>query len=336
MPTTIMPRLGSILILSMLSLVACDAMQVPEGPDALPQAIDFRTGPEGPWPPPGGGLNTAWLGDTPLMRILPPGYLHILRGLDVRATQIQVQIAGQYHTVTSVSAVEGTLILETAVGTHKGAELVGSRWWLDQGHTEYITITEVAEGGQAPGYQLAYKAKDGEGMGTVPICEPDIDGDHWAYLVGDVYVDVDDATITQDTGALLVACSSGALGKAITWGFAPWVHDDEPLPGVGEPPPLDLPLYQTGVRTVRADYCGDGEAHTEDGTRIQVRNDLIGLAFDSSQQSTEAVFGPDGALCLSSPRDPGAVVDCALPTCPPFAWTLMTAHYHAWTKLAPP
>ena len=160
-----------------------------------------------------------------------------------------------------------------------------------------------------------------EGPQLWPICEVDIDGHQRAYLVEDVFVDVEDASITRDEGPILVACTSGALGKAITWGFSPWYARSG-----------DLSLYQTGVRTVRADYCGDGNAHTEEGTPIQVSNTLAGLEFYDADEETEAIFGPNGAICLSEPRVDQPLVGCSLPSC---GDDEPTEGYQAWTKLAP-
>lgn len=314
-----------------LGLAACDAPLDPEplSRDMRGAELDEATpaqGPDGPWPPAGGTLNTASLGVTPLMRLLPPDLdrEESAEKDDGVISLIEVFDGDQYLPVTAVAVPQGTLVLHTAEGSFEGSETIGSRWWLDEEQTHYVTITDVSEGGMALGYQLEHHvATDGR---VQLICAPDIDGDHWAYLVEDVRVNVSNGTISPDDGPLLVACASGALGKAITWGFTPWSE------GTTEP----LLLYQTGVRTVMADYCGDGSSYTEDGTLIQVNNALAAQQFVSSKANTEAVFGPDGALCLSSPRVPDRPMECTLSPChgAPYGW--VTADYHTWTKLAPP
>jgi hypothetical protein len=67
------------------------------------------------------------------------------------------------------------------------------------------------------------------------------------------------------------------------------------------------PLYDTCVRMVRADYCGDGRSFTRDGTVIGYR-DSAGLATLTAEDiateslAFEAVWGPGGAICLARPR----------------------------------
>lgn len=300
------------------------------------------------WPPPGGTFNTACLGVTPLMRVLTPSYTSppgFVGGpyddLDVQVTEIEADTGPALTPITSVTVTDGMLALQAEGLVFDGAEVVGSRWWLDAEHTAYITITEYSSLDRlfpstpstlSPGYQLEYRVVgDLEGQ---PICPVAPDGSHWAYLVGDVFVDVDDGTIDADPGAMLVACTTGALGKAITWGFAPWVLPPDPDTSIDlTTASPNLPLYQTGVRVVRADYCGDGESHTVDGVEIQVHNELVGQTFDYPQGIDEGLFGPDGALCVDHQRTPNApplacvgpcvdIIDAQGPT------------FQTWTKLA--
>jgi hypothetical protein len=308
-----------------LVLLACDP--APDDEDlAFREVVPVEGMGFGAWPPPGGTFNTASLGVTPLMRILPPAYDFDgpIKADDGVISLIEVLDGGDYVPVTGVSVPGGRLVLETARGPFEGAAVEGSRWWLDAAKTQHIVITEVSLAGTALGYQLEHRVVGKPE--AQPVCAPDIDGDHWAYLVEDVLVDVTDGSVERDDGPLLVACASGALGKAITWGFSPWQDK------LVDP----LLLYQTGVRTVMADYCGNGSSYTEDGILIQVSNDAAGQRFSAPSASTEAVFGPDGALCLTTPRKPGLPTDCALAPCTDKLEGLMAASYHTWTKLAAP
>nr|MCH9682290.1 hypothetical protein [Deltaproteobacteria bacterium] len=98
-------------------------------------------------------------------------------------------------------------------------------------------------------------------------------------------------------------------------------------------------LWETGVRAIRADYCGNGIAYTQTGTPIHLSNPSAGLSFLASAGATEAVFGPDGALCLTSPRVIASPMDlpCALSKCDDVggAPALITTPYHTWTKIQP-
>lgn len=72
------------------------------------------------------------------------------------------------------------------------------------------------------------------------------------------------------------------------------------------------PPQRTAVlKMLTADYCGNGKAYTADGTPLRYKDarDWYTFAddpFDPGNPSTyrkiEAVWGPDGALCLNDPR----------------------------------
>lgn len=322
--------LGSILGLALAaSSSACDSPVETGTPvsRAIPWHDPGDPPPVGTWPPSGGTLNTASLGDVPLMRVVLPGYPQGSRRPDDAYVE-QIEVLGQWKSISASTATAplGELVVEADGIEYGGADLVGSRWWLDPQQTRFILIAEHAEAQGRHGYQLEYHTTDPSDPGS-PICEPDHDGDHWAYVVGDVLVDVQEASITADARSLLVACASGALGKALSWGFTPWKDEAD----------QDLALYQAGVRTVMADYCGTGTSFTEDGTLVQVSNAAAGQTFLTPEAGTEAVFGPGGALCLTSPRVIGPGAQCTIPTCgsdEEVALLVQGGSALAWTKLA--
>jgi hypothetical protein len=93
----------------------------------------------------------------------------------------------------------------------------------------------------------------------------------------------------QPEFAYSFACEHGALAKCVTWGYAPAV--------------VGADAHQSCTRMVRADYCGNGESHTADGTLIDVFDTLDVQHSDASVElEFEAGWGPDGALCVSRPR----------------------------------
>lgn len=90
------------------------------------------------------------------------------------------------------------------------------------------------------------------------------------------------------------ACTSGVLAKCVRWGYKPW--RDQPHR------PLRI-LHQTCTRMARADYCGDGRSHTQDGTAINVF-DVFGVQQYERvpDMQFEAAWGPDGAIALARGR----------------------------------
>jgi hypothetical protein len=60
---------------------------------------------------------------------------------------------------------------------------------------------------------------------------------------------------------------------------------------------------------LRADYCGDGISHTEDGVMINVY-DGLGIRVDSMDWQIEAEWSDDGAVCAARER-----LDLLTPSC---------------------
>jgi hypothetical protein len=95
------------------------------------------------------------------------------------------------------------------------------------------------------------------------------------------------------------------------------------------PPKRTSLLQRTAMlKAITADYCGDGTAWTADGTPLQWTDSNLWfpdprLDLTSAEELglIEAVWGPDGAMCLNNPRRqtkvPGLVyVDPVAPTPP--------------------
>jgi hypothetical protein len=59
--------------------------------------------------------------------------------------------------------------------------------------------------------------------------------------------------------------------------------------------------HQACTRMVRADYCGDGTAHTLNGRAINLY-DGLGVQVDTLNWSFEAEWTPDGARCIVNRR----------------------------------
>ncbi len=99
-----------------------------------------------------------------------------------------------------------------------------------------------------------------------------------------------------DDGSITFACTNGALGKCVRWGYKPWkTHNGQSLRN----------YHQACTRMVRADYCGQGIGHTKDGTSIDVYDRLgIQQRTDNSGMVFEAAWTPKGAIYLNRTRFP--------------------------------
>ena len=95
-------------------------------------------------------------------------------------------------------------------------------------------------------------------------------------------------------------------------------------------PPRNTSLRQRTamLKAITADYCGDGTAWTADGTPLQWTDSNLwfpkaNLNLEELEQAglIEAVWGPDGAMCLNHPRRqtkvPGLVYVPPPPAVPP-------------------
>lgn len=137
-------------------------------------------------------------------------------------------------------------------------------------------------------YAVSVK-KDGA---WVPYCMPDIEGRQAAIPVQGAW----DAALGQlHTGkdTFTFACTSGAIGKCIRFGYRPWKGARA------------ADLHAACTRMVRADYCGDGRPHTVDGTLIDIY-DVDGIQKEEPTPGTleqfEAGWSKDGATFLNLPR----------------------------------
>ena len=64
-----------------------------------------------------------------------------------------------------------------------------------------------------------------------------------------------------DPGIFELACTSGALGKCVRFGYRPWAFAQG----------SELrEFYNACIRMVLADYCGNGTATTKDGQSIDM------------------------------------------------------------------
>jgi hypothetical protein len=140
-----------------------------------------------------------------------------------------------------------------------------------------------------------YRVSIQVGDGWQPYCLPDVTGlsaaipaqGSWGW---------DGVRKEAPPGAFTFACTNGAIGKCMRWGYKPW----KSAGGIS----LDQ-HHGACVRMVRADYCGDGRSHTVNGTPIDVY-DRLGIqkpeASASESEELEAAWGPDGATYLRVPQ----------------------------------
>jgi hypothetical protein len=112
---------------------------------------------------------------------------------------------------------------------------------------------------------------------------------------------------TWTAGGYTVSCPAGVLAKCVrSWGYKPW----KTLVSANHGRVSLLPLHLACVRAARADYCGDGNSHTRNGTLVDIADRYgFNVREDIAGFRDESAFGTGGALWVDAPRWPTATPD---------------------------
>lgn len=216
----------------------------------------------------------------------------------------------------STMHVEGTrIVVRDDTGEHTGDALEGAE--LALGELGTLRIERLARDPDArfPDevwlMQATLRAPGTEDF--VNVCASAPGGDS-RMVIYSGYLDPQ-LRYVADAARFSLSCVSGVEAKCLRWGYLPWGR--APQGGASL-----APYFQTCVRTARADYCGDDQATTRDGTAIDLYDtvgvqqrtpDLAGFEF-------EAGWAPDGAVCVHHARIPENLALDELPArCPRLA-----------------
>ncbi len=291
---------------------------------------------------PGGGggiwLNTSSIGSKTFSEFDISGQLHD----GVRLTGALIKRPNnQWATVTSGEVVDGQLRAKVGNTVYTGAALIGSRWKIEipeydydyddeDGHHDDNNVRNV-ELWISAYTQVAtneglytFQTLDENGQPTY-ICDADASGSHAAIPVRNISVDRDTGDLSARNSTAYLACTSGAIGKAITWGYKPWQRS--------------LNDFEVATRMVRADYCFDGNSWTTEGTALQVRDSYNINDFAIDTEPTEVVWTTSGVACMTQPRNAtytAPQVTCggqALPVCPESLTLATYPNSLFWTKV---
>lgn len=206
--------------------------------------------------------------------------------------------------------VEGTeIVVRTADGTRvPRADLVGAvlAVSVDGGPPQQVRVDAIeADPRDATGEVLLYTltAEDAAGVRR-DVCPPDPAGLRRGFpLAGGWSITGEHL---RDPAIVELTCTSGAVGKCVRMGYHPWKGETERA------------RHQACTRMLRADYCGDGESHTREGTLINAY-DPVGIQIDEPAEGLvfEAAWGPDGAVCVHHARvDAVSSLDDVVRRCP--------------------
>jgi hypothetical protein len=139
-----------------------------------------------------------------------------------------------------------------------------------------------------------------------PFCRPDRAGKNRAIPLQGSWDAARNHVASDDV--ITFACTSGALGKCVLFGYKPW----KTLRSVSL-----ADYYRACAHVVIADYCGDGRAHTREGTLIDVYDRLgIQKREPAPDMVFEAAWSPAGAVYINKPRYSGERLEELVQQCP--------------------
>ncbi len=314
-----------ILALITLSLNVGAGCDVEVDQDGVEGVINGRSGSGGYG---GVWLNTSAIGSQPFSEMDLTGALH--DGVQVTG----VQVKGPNNTwikADKTEVVDGTLRIKVGKTVYAGAQLVGARWQVNLVNDEgvatprqlWISAVDVISAKEA---RYTFQTHDDDGQ-VMHLCDTDVQGSHGAAVIKDVTIDPFTADMAPRKETAYFACTSGAVGKAVTWGYRPWERS--------------LAEFATAVRMVRADYCFDGMSWTQSGTALQLKDRWNINTFVSAAAPTEVVWTKTGIACLTQPRAltySAEQITCngkAIPSCPAKLTMTTYADTQFWTKLPP-
>jgi hypothetical protein len=114
----------------------------------------------------------------------------------------------------------------------------------------------------------------------------------------------------DDPTMFTFACRTAVLAKCVAMGYKPWESVTECDEGSCTERSLRH-FHQACTRMMRADYCGDGMPHTQNGRTINVWDNFAIQERESvhgTHWKREAEWEPTGAMCIKNFRwDPGHV-----------------------------
>lgn len=249
---------------------------------------------------------------------LPIAELHIAPGentgeISRLASQVVGFIGPDGSSEYLLSVENGQFVAVRGAETLTGQALLGARILVANHNDDSMTELQFNRHETAPTwtqpttlidrYAFSFYAPD---QGTLePIClaaDGDIESPYaWAVAVsGERYERQTNEVLETDSDALgwfSIACSGSALFKMKHMGYE--ARPADPLTNTTTPT-----QRQATLKMLTADYCsGASEEFTRDGTPLHWQNSA-GWSQNDSQYggSLEAYWGPEGALCLDTPR----------------------------------
>ena len=202
------------------------------------------------------------------------------------------------HWVLEAVEIDGGLV-------SAGAALIGMEMdgRLTDGSIQRVRVSDFSDT-TVPGmelYKVVFVATGGS------ICGDKDGSPIWASILPERFDMSTGAQVSDEPNEYTFTCRFGALQKCQEYGYPKDKKAKERKNGVDKVRRFN-DYHASCVRMVRADYCGDGVAHTYDGTEIDIydhlwNNNAIATSTDGSDGFyLEAEWDDDGAHCINKTR----------------------------------
>jgi hypothetical protein len=223
----------------------------------------------------------------------------LINGEQVNGTTLQSAVAPNGDEIALMWATyqSGRLMMITEEGDFfHGEEVIGSELTFHTDEADYrlyIDDADFKNGGEFKGgglfhYTINYAVEGEDGIdddSRESLCYDGLGQPTQALILPGEWDQETGDRLNYSPTSLTAACRHAALAKCAEWGYRPGLMST---------------THASCVRMVRADYAGDGVAHTENGTLIHV-GDRYGINKQESEPGLlkEAEWGPHGAICLN-------------------------------------
>jgi hypothetical protein len=196
--------------------------------------------------------------------------------------------------------VEGTQIVVTDErGQLRGAQIDGAELELGELGTLRVLRNAIDPGARfsAETWLLDAELRPPGARAFANACATRADDDA-RMVIYQGYLDAD-LNYVDDRTRFSLSCVGGVEAKCLRWGYLPWRRA----------PAADVslaPYFESCVRLARADYCGDGQASTREGTAVDIHDEVGVLQRTPNlpEFEFEAGWTPRGAVCVHHTRIP--------------------------------
>jgi hypothetical protein len=170
-------------------------------------------------------------------------------------------------------------------------------------HAYQLSVRKTAQGSEAAGLTLGEVSPFCLGTATDPGVDTPPESVWAFFFAGDRYDGVHKRVLPGESTRFHIACSESALAKLLLFR-----HTEVGATRPATAQNVTLAQRQALLKLLTADHCGDGHSFTTRGQLINfaiANNSWKGLHAPETPldlTDTEAIWGPDGVVCLNEPR----------------------------------